>query len=370
VRGHVRWRGQSIEVRVHPARGRTVTRTVKWKGSRRDTERAADRALTKLLAELDDGGHQGGPDGTLRELAEAWWEHRRPGWSPSTAAGYRARLDGRILPHLGDVTLRKVTPKMLADWQVHHAGTSPASAYKSWMVLGQVLTHGQRLGWLYRNPAADLRGPSVPPSQVHAPSAEAVQAALSELARCNPDLHVFAHLAAATGARRGEVCGIRWSDLDGPTVTLRRSVVLDEDGRVHVRPYPKGKRPRTVTLDDRTLDLLAEHRKRHLENAAAWEVASDDGFVFSTEPDGKRPWRPTRVTQAWGRVRDRLGLHDVRFHDLRHFAATRLLDAGFAAADVAARLGHANPAITHRLYAHAIPARDAEMAATMGKLLG
>jgi integrase len=237
------------------------------------------------------------------------------------------------------------------------------------MVLGQVLAHGHRLGWIDRNPAAGLRGPSVPPPQVHAPSSEAVQKALAALETRNPDLHVFCHLAAATGARRGELLGVRWSDLDGAVLTIRRSVVLGEDKRVHVRPYPEGKRPRTVTLDDRTLELLAEHRKRHVENAEAWEVAAVDGYVFSTEPDGKEPWRPTRVRQAWGRVRNGLGL-DVRFHDLRHFAATRLLDAGFAAADVAARLGHSNPAIIHRLYEHAIPQRDAEMAKTMGRSLG
>lgn len=369
VRGHKRWRGQSIEVRVHVARGTTLTRTVGWQGGKRATEKAADRTLTALLAEVDEGRHAVGADAPLRVLADAWWKHRRPAWSPSTAAAYRSLLNHRILPTLGDRMLRQVTAQVLVDWLDAQGGT-PATRAKAWMLVRQVLEHGRRLGWIARNPALDLQSPSVGPTAIQAPSPTDVQRALAALEETNPPMHLFIHLAAATGARRGELVGLRWDDLAGAEVQIRRSVVRGDDGAVHVRPYPKSKKPRTVTVDPATVALLGGHRRRCAADALACGVGfGADAFVFAAEPDGRDPWAPDRATKTWGRARRRLGLDRVRLHDLRHFVATRLLDAGYAPADVAARLGHANAAITQRIYAHAIPARDAEMAGTLAELL-
>lgn len=95
-----------------------------------------------------------------------------------------------------------------------------------------------------------------------------------------------------------------------------------------------------------------------------------DGFVFSPELDGSKPWRPYHWTSAWRRLRDRVGLDpSVRLHDLRHFTATRMLDAGVPVKAVSGRLGHARAATTVNVYAHFIPTTDRAAADMMGDLL-
>ena len=84
-----------------------------------------------------------------------------------------------------------------------------------------------------------------------------------------------------------------------------------------------------------------------------------NGYVFTAQPDGSEPWRPYHWTSAWRRLRDRAGIDkSVRLHDLRHFTATRLLDAGVPVKTVSGRLGHARPATTLNIYAHFVPATD------------
>ena len=73
--------------------------------------------------------------------------------------------------------------------------------------------------------------------------------------------------------------------------------------------------------------------------------------MLSDAPDGRRPWRPNRLTQAFARLRSPLGLEGVRLHDLRHFQATVLIAAGVDVRTVAGRLGHADPSTTLRIYA-------------------
>jgi len=95
-----------------------------------------------------------------------------------------------------------------------------------------------------------------------------------------------------------------------------------------------------------------------------------DAFIFSPYLDGCKPFRPDNVTNFFIRVRDSLGLTDVRLHDLRHFTATQLIGAGVDVRTVAGRLGHADPSLTLRVYAHVIEERDRAAAAVMGRVLG
>lgn len=91
--------------------------------------------------------------------------------------------------------------------------------------------------------------------------------------------------------------------------------------------------------------------------------------LFSLDPDLGRPWAPDRVTRMFVGLRNRLGMDGLRLHDLRHFAATRLLAAGVPVRTVSGRLGHANAATTHGVYAHFLAESDRVAADVMGRLL-
>jgi integrase len=186
----------------------------------------------------------------------------------------------------------------------------------------------------------------------------------------DPRLAPLLMLAALTGMRRGEVCALRWSDLDlgEGQIEVARSVVLVPRGLGE--KTTKTNRTRRVALDEVGLAVLRTHRARVEEWARlADEELIPDAFIFSPYIDGSLPFRPDNVTSFFIRVRDELKLPDVRLHDLRHFTATQLIGAGVDVRTVAGRLGHTDPSMTLRVYSHALEKRDRAAAAVMGSLL-
>jgi integrase len=173
-----------------------------------------------------------------------------------------------------------------------------------------------------------------------------------------------------TGMRRGELCALRWNDIDLATGTIEvaRSVVVVPGGVAE--KTTKTDRSRTVALDSVGVSLLDRFREtaRSLANQVEAEV-NGDGFVFSPLGDCSTPFRPDNVTAFFIRVRDAVGAPAVRLHDLRHFTATQLIGAGVDVRTVAGRLGHSDPSLTLRVYSHAIEERDRAAAVIMGNVL-
>jgi integrase len=186
-------------------------------------------------------------------------------------------------------------------------------------------------------------------------------------------LFAFFHVAAYTGARRGELLNLQWPavDLDGKKITITGSTAVI--GGERVTGTTKSGRTRVVSIDDATVAVLRQHRADQaadqLRAGDSWR-GTKDGHVFTT--GWGEPIYPDTVTslmtkliQAHNRheqgLRPQNQLPHARLHDLRHLHATTLLLSGVPVHVVAARLGHADPAITLRVYAHVI--RSAEAAA-------
>jgi integrase len=150
---------------------------------------------------------------------------------------------------------------------------------------------------------------------------------------------------------------------------VERSVKREEEGRgLRVGPT-KTHQNRRVSLDPVTLAVIDTHRQR----AEGWAVDAGvavraDGYMLTEDPTGRKPMAPDTVTHRFSRLVLRAGVGPLRFHDLRHSVATALLDAGYDLAVVAGRLGHRDPTITLRVYAHALEQRDRQAANTLGAL--
>ena len=176
-------------------------------------------------------------------------------------------------------------------------------------------------------------------------------------------------IVAATGCRRGEVCALKWLDVDldgeSPRVVIRRAV-LDLEAQRTVEDT-KTHALRWVRIDDDTANMLRKQRATAVElgQASGVPLAPDD-FVFPRSPGSKEPLPPNRVGQAWRRYCRELGVQ-ARLHDLRHLQASLLLDAGEAISTVSARLGHRDTSTTLRIYSHLMPGADARAAEIVGK---
>jgi len=235
----------------------------------------------------------------------------------------------------------------------------------------QSLGQARKWGLIARNPAIDATPPSAARVEVFPPSVEEVRLLLASAFEFDPDFGVYLWVLASTGCRRGEGCAFRWRDVDWDRgqLAIRRSIAMA--GGKPAEKDTKTHQSKRVSLDESTMDLLREHRRRSRERGLLCGVAlSDDAFLFSEAADFSRPWRPDVCTNWFGRLRAELGLTTVRLHDVRHFVATSLGNAGTPIATISARLGHRDKATTPDIYSHSLPAADAEAGAVMGALLG
>ncbi|NCG22584.1 MAG: hypothetical protein GWP47_00400 [Actinobacteria bacterium] len=323
--GSMRKRGErSWELRVYAGRSaetgkkQYVSRTVK--GPRRD----AVKELARLVAQVDDGVVTANT-GTVRELVEAWYARGELNWSPTTADGYRSILDRRILPCWGDVPLRRLRTADLDAWYVElrrqggHDGQplAPNSVKRIHAVLRTALAQAVRWGWIAVNPAAAASPPQPKGRPQHTiPSPEDVSLLIKRAREANPPLAVFLRLASATGAQQGEICALRWDEVDlvAGTLTIRWSVINSRSRGV-VEKDTKTHAERRLSLDSGTVDILLEYRTKVADFIARCGGALEpDAFVFSHEPDHSSPWRPDYVSLSFTRLRERCGLPGVRLH--------------------------------------------------------
>jgi integrase len=193
----------------------------------------------------------------------------------------------------------------------------------------------------------------------------------SAAASRSPEWATIITVAALTGLRRGELCGLQWSDVEWPgsAITVRRSIWQTKDG--WGEKDPKSHQIRRLVLGEHAMSVLAGRWQRVADAAALAEVTvSETAYIFSPELAGTRPMLPGAVTLAFGRLcrtmeapaaklakEEGRGLRagerwPYRFHDLRHYTATELFRAGHNPRTVADRLGHADPSLTLRVYTH------------------
>jgi len=268
----------------------------------------------------------------------------------------RARIDHRTpRAHTCDERCRPHECRPLAATTIRHMHFILSGAYK----------RAVRWRWVAVSPVGQAEPPSAPAPDPQPPS-PADAARLLDAAWSDLDWGTFVWLAMTTGARRGELCALRWQhvDLDRRVVTLRRGITQDEDGARE--KDTKTHQRRHIALDPETAAVLTEHRQRCLTRAGALGLElPQHAFVFSASPDGSGHLLPSSVSQRYRRLTERLGINTT-LHKLRHYSATELIAAGVDIRTVAGRLGHAGGgATTLRVYSAWISESDQRAATSL-----
>lgn len=233
-------------------------------------------------------------------------------------------------------------------------------------VLSGAFKRAVRWRWVGVNPMTQAEPPRAPKPDPQPPSAPDAARIVNEAWRRDPDWGVLVWLALTTGARRGELCGLRWTHVDivGAVLTLRRSIaqhggeIWEKDTKTHQQ--------RRVVLDPETVAALTEHWERHAARAAAIGVKlGSDAFVFSLAPDGSTHLQPSAVTHRYAQQVASQGIKTT-LHKLRHYNATELIAAGVDVRTVAGRLGHSGGGTTTlRVYSAWIAESDQRAAAAL-----
>lgn len=306
--------------------------------------------------------------------------------SENTISTYETAVRAWIKPYVGGERLLALTParieRMLDDLRDHGGKKGrPLGArgvQVAFIVLRTSMEWAVRRGYLPRNPAALMDRPGVERREMSTWNGGEAQAFLAHAARPDPEVPAPDRLYAAwvllltRGLRRGELAGLRWDrvDLDAGRLQVTRSRI-SVSGRVVEQSKAKtAAGRRSIPLDAGLVTVLRAHRERQLFEQRAWgESWQDTGYVFVRE-DGS-PYHPESISQRFERLCARAKVRRIRLHDLRHTAATLMLEDGTPVKVAAEMLGHSNPAVTQATYQHVLPGMaEAAGERLSGRLLG
>jgi integrase len=333
----------------------------------------ADEKLAELVTEVT-GGEHAGEDVTFGSLLDRWLAHAATlkALSPTTVREHRRSIEKNIKPVLGDVALRKLDGKTLdsfyAALMTRERPLSASSVRRCHAVIAAACKQGVKWGELRRDPATGATPPTVRLAPKTALTADEVRRMIEAAEAQDPDMATFIALAAITGARRGELCGLRWSDVDEATGTLRIERAYCVVAGKHTFKGTKTHGVRRIALGDFGLEVLRRQRAR-LEDRARYlgiELAPETPILTY---DLVLPINPDTASHYVGKVGKSAGVRGG-LHALRHFVATELIGGGTDVRTVAGRLGHADASTTLRIYSHVLPQRDRDAAASLGAAIG
>jgi integrase len=223
-------------------------------------------------------------------------------------------------------------------------------------LLRRALGHAVTWGLIQQNPAAVVHPPRVVSKEIEIASEHEIKAVLQHLLERNRVLYVLATLALATGARRGELCALRWKDFDADKIRIEQSLETTRAGLRFKPPKTRHGR-RIISLPASAAEELRAYWKGQQEERLALGLGrgSPDDLIFAM-PDGS-PYKPDTLSKDWLRATASVGRR-INLHSLRHHHASNLIAAGIDVLTISRRLGHANPSITLTVYGHLYPNTD------------
>lgn len=337
------------------------------------TSRAeVSRKLTAALKGRDDGLPTITERQTVEQFLKNWLEAVRPSIRERTWVRYEQYVRLHAVPDLGKIPLTRLTPQHLQRLYSDRlkAGLSATTVHHLHAMLHSALDQAVRWTLLPRN-VADLVDP--PRMLRHDISTlDPGQARLLLDAAAGDRLEALYVLALTTGMREGEILGLKWRDVDfaGSAVEVRGSLQRVPSGLVLAEPKTNRSR-RHIGLTETALVALRQHRAlqaaERLRLGAAWRNEID--LVFVDEVGA--PIDATRFLRtSFKPLLKAAGLPKIRFHDLRHSAATLLLGRGIHPKIVSEMLGHSQIAITLDLYSHVTPTMQREATDAMDAIVG
>jgi integrase len=334
------------------------------------TQKEARDWLKTTLAQVENGLTFAGAQAKVGEYMEYWLRIIETTVRPRTLEQYQQVARQYIIPVLGSIKLKDLRPDQIqAMYNAYlDRGMSRRNVIMVHAVLHRAFVHALKQGLVSRNPVDAVTRPKLQHTEMHTLDDKQVRTLL--LAVQGTIWDAFYYVEITTGLRQGEILGLKWNDLDWHTKQLhvqRQVQRIHGQGMVYSEPKTKAGR-RVIVLGQTTIEKLRKHVElQQLEREVAGLRWKDNDLIFPTSIG--TPVEPTNLLKRYKALLDQCGLPDIRFHDLRHTAATLMLQQGVHPKVVQERLGHSEIGMTLNTYSHVIPSMQEDAADKMDEII-
>lgn len=319
-----------------------------------DTKRDATRAFNEHKVKMDKGTQIMPSEYTFAQWLDYWYKDIiLPQIEETTAYGYRGMIENYLKPQLGEIRLQKLTARDIQQyytWLMDEKELSPNTVIKHHNLLTNTLNAAERQEYITKNPMRAVSPPKKRQREAKFYTPEQLGILLDKAVGTRLELPVF--ICAYLGLRRGELCGLRWSDVDLEHKTITIENTRTQAGKKEIEKGTKtASSTRTLYLPDTLCDMLKAAREHQQACRAEYKNAYDDNDYVVVMEDGK-PFRPNYLSELFGKFLADNDLPKIVLHELRHTFASLSNQAGIPAYNIGKALGHSTPATTQKIYTH------------------
>lgn len=319
-----------------------------------DTKRDATRAFNEHKVKMDKGMQVMPSEYTFAQWLDYWYKDIiLPQIEETTAYGYRGMIENYLKPQLGEIRLQKLTARDIQQyytWLMDEKELSPNTVIKHHNLLTNTLNAAERQEYITKNPMRAVSPPKKRQREAKFYTPEQLGILLDKAVGTRLELPVF--ICAYLGLRRGELCGLRWSDVDLEHQTITIENTRTQAGKKEIEKGTKtASSTRTLYLPDTLCDMLKAAKEHQQACRAEYKNAYDDNDYVVVMEDG-RPFRPNYLSELFSKFLADNDLPKIVLHELRHTFASLSNQAGIPAYNIGKALGHSTPATTQKIYTH------------------
>ena len=336
------------------------------------TKQEAQKALNELMHSLESGSYIEPTKMLYKDyMLDHWLKDKQTRVKKQTLQTYRWLVERHILPSIGNLELSKITPMAiqgLYNRLTEEKVLSDEIVQKIHTIINDSLKKAERWELILKNPASRVDRPKAVKKEIKVWTLEEVKRFL-KYAHGYSRYSIAFLLALSSGARQGEVLGLRFKDVDFERGCIRITQTLSNDGK-EILPYTKTKSgARTIDLPEEVLIELRNHKDMIIEEKQSLGKYAycDLDLVVCTETG--TPTNKSNLRRIFNSIIKKAKVPKIRYHDMRHTHATLLLLQGVNPKIVSERLGHADTRITLDTYSHLLPSMQKETARNFGKML-
>lgn len=309
---------------------------------------------------------------TMKELLDEWLEYSKSIWSPKTYVSNKHWVNN-IIKSIGHIHLQDLNVKLLEDFYNelrNNTKYSDKTIQHHYTIISTALNKAVVWGYILNNPNTRIEKPKIRKKEIECYSPEEVSKLIEALSDEPLKYQAIIMLALDSGARRGEIIGLTWQDIDfdNSTMNINKSMQYTKELGVFEKETKTPTSNRRIYLSKTTIDILKKYQKEQLEKkiklGSKW---GNSKRIFTTEyGEDMHPDIPSQILE---KLIKRHSLKRITFHGLRHTCISLQMSSGMQAQIISKRVGHSNVTVTYNTYSHFFDNEFKEIANTMDSYL-